>query len=52
MELFLGIGGVEDLWGEFNIIVGDNCGVKVENSVFVGFCVYLWGENSFCVVII
>lgn len=29
------------------MIVGDNCGVKVENSVFVGFCVYLWGENSF-----
>ena len=32
--------------------VGDNYGVKVENSVLVGFYVYLWGENSFCVVII
>ena len=52
MEHFLGIGGVEDLWGGFNMNVGDNYGLKVGNSVSVGFCVYLWGENSFCVVII
>lgn len=45
--IFLGIGGVEDLWGGFNMIVGDNYGVKVGNSVLVGFCVYLRGENSF-----
>ena len=51
-NIFLGIGGVEDLWGGFNMNVGDNYGLKVGNSVLVGFCVYLWSENSFCVVTI
>ena len=46
-NIFLGIRSVEDLWEGLNMIVGDNYGLKVENSVLVGFCVYLWGENSF-----